>query len=346
MAVQGVILSRQAAVLDGWEAAAGPGSPFASAAWADACAEALHGATPCFLVAGRADRPDAVAPFALRHDRIRRLELIGGRETGEPMDLLWRDAGALDAIAEAVVALGLPVALGRLPATSSTIGALANAFTRRGLVSVRGTVGSPYLDLDERDVEPEHRLTARRRSDLRRMMRRAMDMGEVRTDLDAPDASTVDARVDAFLRIERSGWKGRAGTALALDPPRAALFRAAARRFAARGELRCAFLRIDGQRAAGQLAIERGGRTWLLKIGYDERFARCSPGTLLLRHAIAESAARGLRGFELLGGPETWLEPWLTGVRRCVSVRAWPLGVRGAVAAVADAATLLRRWSR
>ena len=43
-----------------------------------------------------------------------------------------------------------------------------------------------------------------------------------------------------------------------------------------------------------QVAVETGGRFWLLKVGYDERFARCSPGSLLLLETIRHAATTGV----------------------------------------------------
>ena len=59
-----------------------------------------------------------------------------------------------------------------------------------------------------------------------------------------------------------------------------------------------------------QLAVECGERFWLLKIGYDEEFARCSPGVLLMLHTVRYAATRGLKSYELLGRVEPWTRVW------------------------------------
>ena len=92
-----------------------------------------------------------------------------------------------------------------------------------------------------------------------------------------------------------------------------------------------------------QLAVECAGRFWLLKIGYDQEFQRCSPGILLIRETVRYAAARGLRGYEFLGIVEPWTEAWTDEVRPCVSVRAYPARWAGVAALAVDLADYARR---
>jgi CelD/BcsL family acetyltransferase involved in cellulose biosynthesis len=99
--------------------------------------------------------------------------------------------------------------------------------------------------------------------------------------------------------------------------------------------LRLAFMRIGGQAVAMQLMTESAGRLWLLKIGYDESYAACSPGQQLMLYVIGEAARRGLRAIEFLGEEEPWTRLWTSAARHCVAVRAYPWTVQG-VATLAD----------
>jgi proline dehydrogenase len=103
-----------------------------------------------------------------------------------------------------------------------------------------------------------------------------------------------------------------------------------------------------------QLAVEWSGRYWLYKIGYDEKYARCSPGTLLMLHVLRDAAARGLTGFELMGDAEAWIaDLWTREAHECVRVRIYPYTAAGFVAGVLDGwawarGRVLRRspWAR
>ena len=76
----------------------------------------------------------------------------------------------------------------------------------------------------------------------------------------------------------------------------------------------------------------------MLKIGYDESFARCSPGSLLLVESLRDAAARGLRSVELLGRWEPWTDIWTSHERRCVSLLAYPATLRGLSSLARDGA--------
>jgi CelD/BcsL family acetyltransferase involved in cellulose biosynthesis len=111
-----------------------------------------------------------------------------------------------------------------------------------------------------------------------------------------------------------------------------------------RGILRLSYMRIGDHAVAAQLAVEAKGGFWLLKVGYDEDYANCSPGNLLLVETLKYAAARGLKSFEFLGSSEPWTEVWTKQLRPCVTVAAYPRNCHGAVAFVTDA--LRFAWHR
>jgi CelD/BcsL family acetyltransferase involved in cellulose biosynthesis len=81
--------------------------------------------------------------------------------------------------------------------------------------------------------------------------------------------------------------------------------------------------------------VQYAQRLWLLKIGYDPAFARCSPGLLLMAATLRHAIERGLRSYELLGVDEPWLRPWNPSLRACVTVRIHPAGPLGRLAHLA-----------
>jgi hypothetical protein len=209
----------------------------------------------------------------------------------------------------------------------------------RGVVVVRPATPSPTIALGPAWCEPESQFNSRRRSDFRRAARRAEEFGAVACEMLAPTAETFDALFDEAISVEARSWKRAAGTAIACDPAKEAFFRAYLRSACAKGQGRVAFLRIDGRVVAMQLAVEWAGRYWLYKIGYDEAYARCSPGTLLMLHALRDAAGRGLAGFELMGDSEAWIaDLWTREAHECVRVRTYPYSIAGLVAAAQDGA--------
>jgi CelD/BcsL family acetyltransferase involved in cellulose biosynthesis len=314
--------------------------PTQHASWLNAAAATLVGAQRLVAVVVRdgAGAVRGLAPLERRHGH---LELLGVPALYEPCDLLAADDVALEALARRLARLRRAVHLRRLPAGSPTESAIRRAFRHRGVVIRRPAAGCPRIELGDRGLEPESLLTARRRSDLRRARRRAEALGDVVSEIHIPDPAQVGPLMQEALAVEAAGWKAAAGTALVHDPVRRAFFERYATAIAAEGALRIAFLRIGGDTAAMQLAVVHADALWLLKIGYDERFARCSPGTLLTAATIAHAAHSGLQSYEFLGTSAPWTRVWTTAERPCATLIAHPLGATSTIALASYAAGAL-----
>jgi CelD/BcsL family acetyltransferase involved in cellulose biosynthesis len=103
-------------------------------------------------------------------------------------------------------------------------------------------------------------------------------------------------------------------------------------------------LRAGERPVAAQIASEWAGRLWIIKIGYDEAYARCSPGVLLMIEAIRWASEHGLRSYEFLGSDEPWIRPWSTGMCEHESVAFYPYTPSGLAAFGTDMAHAL--WRR
>ena len=283
------------------------------------------------------DGPDALLPLCRSRGVFARWRLPGAREVFEPGDAICRDAVASQRLAERLAREPRAIELSRVPADSPLIPALRAALKSRGLVSVRPATVSPTIALGPEWQDPESRFSSRRRSDFRRAARRAAEFGEVSYEMLAPSPEAFDALFDEAVAVEAKSWKRAAGTAIACDPAKEGFFRAYLRAACARGQGRVAVMRIDGTVVAMQLAVEWAGRYWLYKIGYDEAYARCSPGSLLMLHALRDAAGRGLAGFELMGESEAWIaDLWTREARECVRVRTYPFTPQGLAAGAID----------
>ena len=324
---------------EGWEALAGDfRMPMLSHAWVRACATAFARVGNLHLIAVAAPDLVALAPLIRSADVVPRLELLGAEELGEPGDLLAADAPALGSLADALVRTGEPIHLKKIPAESPTVEALRRAYRGRGLVICRPHAPSPWLPLDVSWTRPEERFTARRRSDVRRARRIALEAGPVSVEALSPTPAELSPLLEEAFRVEAAGWKGRLHSAVLNDSGRATFFRRYAHAAAGQGLLRLGFLRIGDRAAAMQIGVVSGGRFWLLEIGYDEAFARCSPGTLLMLEMLRHAADRGLRSYEFLGAAETWTTAWTRLTRPSVSVRAYPATSHGLTALTVDVA--------
>ncbi|SOE00426.1 GNAT family N-acetyltransferase [Blastococcus haudaquaticus] len=100
------------------------------------------------------------------------------------------------------------------------------------------------------------------------------------------DRSGDPSAVEDFLRLEASGWKGRAGSALACRPEHADWFREMCAGLAAQGRLELLSLRAGGKDLAMECCLLAGEDAFHLKAAYDEAYADYVPGMQPLLHVI------------------------------------------------------------
>jgi CelD/BcsL family acetyltransferase involved in cellulose biosynthesis len=103
-------------------------------------------------------------------------------------------------------------------------------------------------------------------------------------DLELHSSIPHDA-VEPLLRrgfeVEDRSWKGKAGTSVLRSPGMFEFYLGQAQLLAQTGHLRLAFLKSRGRPIAFEYALSAKGTFHSLKTGYDESFARFSPGQLL-----------------------------------------------------------------
>jgi hypothetical protein len=321
-----------------WDSlATAPASPMQQYIWARACANAFDDRLQIVAV-GPVAHPIALAPLVRRGGIVSRLEMLGVRELYEPMDFLYNDPSHLSTLAEALAEMGAVLCLGRLPANSPVISALRNAYRLRGWIQTLPAASYPYISLNGDWMEPERQFNAGRRSDFRRARRHAEKIGPISYEMVSPIQAELEPLLEMAYEVESAGWKADKGTALAVNSALGDFYRRYAAAACEKGILRLFFLRIGERVAAMQLAVECQDRFWLLKIGYDEQFSRCSPGTLLMLHSLKYAATRGLGSYEFLGLTEAWTGNWTQSLRPCVSLRAYPLRWQGIATLIGDVA--------
>src|SRR5690606_16032282 len=161
----------------------------------------------------------------------------------------------------------------------------------------------PYLDLSAETPESFWRKRSRKLLKNVRAGRRKLErLGPVTVETFESPAD-VQRGYDAFESIEGMSWKRKARIGLSSDSRYGPFYRALLEVFARRHAARVMILRLGGQPIAGTFAIAFDGVYCSLQIAHDERYAACSPGTLLEYYeleALLESGA--FRRYEFLGG--------------------------------------------
>ncbi len=133
---------------------------------------------------------------------------------------------------------------------------------------------------DRPEAYYEASLSGKKRKELRRQLNRLSEQGTIEFDR-REDVDGLDAWTDAFLELEAGGWKGRAGSALALAKPTATLFREALAGAAAQGRLERLSLSLDGRPIAMLANFVCPPGVFSFKTAFDESFSKFSPGVLL-----------------------------------------------------------------
>lgn len=134
--------------------------------------------------------------------------------------------------------------------------------------------GETYL---KATIKPAHM------RDMRRQWGLLEKMGEVTYNV-ARQQSDIRMRMEEFLLLEASGWKGKKRSAMLSDRYRAAFAREAVNNLSEADAARIHTIDFNGQAIASMIVLMMNGEAYTWKTAYDESFARFSPGKLLLAH--------------------------------------------------------------
>ncbi len=105
--------------------------------------------------------------------------------------------------------------------------------------------------------------------------------------LENQEKSKMAACLQEYSRLESTGWKGKAGTAVSSSNIQGHFYQALLEIFSETQETIIFELIFNHQVVASQLALQRDENLFFLKMAYDENFKKFSPG-FLLRKMILE----------------------------------------------------------
>ena len=160
-----------------------------------------------------------------------------------------------------------------------------------------------YWEERKNVLEAQHHLLQRQR----RLVKQGIALALVQY----RDAPSMAACVREHGRLEETGWKGTAGTALTDKNQQGRFYQEVLERFCANKEGVVYQLLFNKHIVASELAIERDGMLVLLKTAYDEQFRSCAPG-FLMRLEILKSLflEQRIRVVEFYGRQCDWHATW------------------------------------
>jgi CelD/BcsL family acetyltransferase involved in cellulose biosynthesis len=279
--------------------------------WLLNCARVLNKEKLFVLVQLSENRIKAIAPLVIVKRNLReRIEILGASLHNEPGGILFEDDQSLLELLKEISQYSGPVVFNRIRdfPSESLLFPRTNSGKRK-IVST-GTACIPYLPVTCSYENYQQTISPGRRSDLRRLMRIAAGIGNLSVEIVAPSSAEIDSYIDEIFETEASGWKKRVHTAMITDCRLGVFFRQYMRDAAGLGMLRLCYLRIQDTCVAAIAGIVHSNRFWILKTGYDERYAKCSPGILVMDEVIRYVFSKNLEAVEFLGSDEGWIHLW------------------------------------
>ncbi len=128
------------------------------------------------------------------------------------------------------------------------------------------------------EADPLKDVSQKRLKELRRQRARLSENGALAHE--TVTGKGIEVAVEAYLKLEAAGWKGRIGAAASVSGAGHFLAEAVIG-LAREGKARIDFMKLDGKPIAATILLFSGNRAWFWKTAYDENYARFSPGVLL-----------------------------------------------------------------
>jgi CelD/BcsL family acetyltransferase involved in cellulose biosynthesis len=159
----------------------------------------------------------------------------------------------------------------------------------------------------------DHRLSSKFKSNLRNRERRLARRGYVTFEI-ASGARGASSAIEAFYRLESSGWKGEQRTAVAHQPRVKQLYEGLIA--GAGDDLLIPVLSVRNTPVAAQVLRVRGRILFMLKTAYDEQYSDCAPGHLITARIVQYGVEHGMDALDFLADNAPWKAEWATGFVR------------------------------
>ncbi len=192
----------------------------------------------------------------------------------------------------------------------------------------RTVLRSPYIPIASDWTEYTKQLGGKFLSEIRRRRRLLEAQGQLVLQIEDGRERLNELLAEGF-RVEASGWKGAAGSAIIARRETHQFYREVARWGAEQGLLRLAFLRLNGRPLAFDYCLEDRGIHYLLKTGYDPTYGKLGPGILLRYEMLARAFANGFTSYEFLGTDAPWKRRWTDKCRERMLFQAFAPSLMG-----------------
>jgi CelD/BcsL family acetyltransferase involved in cellulose biosynthesis len=149
------------------------------------------------------------------------------------------------------------------------------------------------------------------RSQLRRVRQRLELKGPLRFRREDDAKSTS---LERFYKLEASGWKGAAGSAILCNGTRP-FYDEMARAGARYGYFSLFTLECGGELVAAHYSFTHRDRCYSPIVTYNEAFRQFAPGHLIISEILSYCAANDIQYFDITGQDQPWKMKWTSAAR-------------------------------
>jgi CelD/BcsL family acetyltransferase involved in cellulose biosynthesis len=186
---------------------------------------------------------------------------------------------------------------------------------------------SPFLPLPPSEEELQGRVSSQLRSSARRKLRQMEKKAPTR--IERIQTSDLAPVLEDFFKLERSGWKGRKGSACDQDEQTRSFYMRLAELAAEKDWLSLFRLTLDGQTAAFHYGLTYDGIYLLPKLAFREEFSDLSPGLVLMHEVLRDCIDRQVRAIDFLGTDDEWKSRWSRSVLPHYWLYVFPKTLKG-----------------
>lgn len=158
---------------------------------------------------------------------------------------------------------------------------------------------SPWLEVKGEFQERMKALSRSRRETLNRKRRKLLNKSGGTVEITVGNVPDIEQRLEHCWEISRNTWKERIGSSIASDERRMAFYNAIAQ--SQREWLVLGLLYIDGKPVAFEYNLLHKGTVYNLKLGFNEDYAKLSPGIVLRLSLLEWVHENKARKFDYMG---------------------------------------------
>jgi CelD/BcsL family acetyltransferase involved in cellulose biosynthesis len=169
---------------------------------------------------------------------------------------------------------------------------------------------SPYLPLTGLD-ETKDPLVLQSSANFRSIVRRRERQLKAQGNVFLRRVTKADSQMlQSFYDLERSGWKGKEGTAIACSEQTRQFYDEIALIGERFGYLSLFFLEFEGHPIAAQFGITHAGRYFMPKLAIDENYRKQGPGHLLIHEIMRNCVENGIYEYDFTGPWAEYKAKW------------------------------------